>query len=70
MFSVQEATNEVNSEHWAGLSLVYSQDVEAFTRRRGEERTREKTRREERKGEIRGEKEIFVSTVQCSADSL
>ena len=32
MFSVQEATNEVNSEQWAGLSLVYSKDVEAFTR--------------------------------------
>ena len=52
-FKGQEATNEVNSEQWAGLSLVYSQDVEAFTRRRGEERTREKTRGEERKGEIR-----------------
>ena len=50
-FKSQEATNEVNSEQWAGLSLVYSQDVEDFTRilRRGEERIGEMKEEKEKK---------------------
>ena len=67
-FKSQEATNEVNSERWAGLSLVYSQDVEAFTRnfkeRRREDqrennRRRKKWRRMKRRDKKRREKERF-----------
>ena len=47
-FKSQEATNEVNSEWWARLSMVYSQDVQAFTRN-FKERRREDWREEKRK---------------------
>ena len=76
-FKGQEATNEVNSEQWAGLSLVYSQDVEAFTRnfkeRRREDQRENKRRGKKRRGikrrdRKRREKELFCVhyiTVQC-----
>ena len=51
-FKSQKATNEVNSEWWAGLSLVYSQDVQVFTGKM-KERYKEEIRGVERIGEER-----------------
>ena len=58
-FKSQEATNEVKNEQWSGLSLAYSQDVQAFTRkikeRRGIKGRTEKGREEKRRREKWGE---------------
>ena len=54
-FKSQEATNEVNNEQWAGLSLVYSQDVQAFTRKIMENKGIKRKLEEWREGERRGE---------------
>ena len=51
-FKSQEATNEVNSELWAALSLVYSQDVQAFTGKM-KERYKEENRGVGRIGDAR-----------------
>ena len=76
-FKSQEPTNEVNSEWWARLSMVYSQDVQAFTRnfkeRRKEEKRENKRRGRKlrvmkRRDKKRREKEMFCVhyiTVQC-----